>query len=625
MREQLLIGLALILLLGIGAQWAAWRYKLPSILLLLVLGFAAGPITGIISPESLQGDWVFAVVAVSVGIILFEGGLSLRIAELREVGSAVRNLITVGALVTWVLSTVAAYYVAGFSLSISVIIGSILIVTGPTVVIPLLRHVRPTGRVGAVAKWEGITIDPVGAIVAVLVLEFVLLLHEPVNGGQAAGNLSAAIFHAVEGLMLSIMIGVAVGIVGAVLLVLLLRQRLVPDYLQSAIALMVVVGVFVLADSLQHESGLLATTLMGMALANQRYVTVRRIVEFKEDLRVLLLGSLFIILSARLEISALRSFADGGNLLFLGALMLVVRPIAVVCSTLTTKLNWSERAFLMWLAPRGVVAAAVASLFSFRLQELFPLQAEALVPLIFFVIVGTVAIYGLTLAPVARWLGVAQPNPQGVLMVGAHSWAQELAQAVQAEGFRVLLVDSNPGNVRRAQLRGLAAQQANVLTEGVMEQFDLAGIGRLLALTPNDEVNSLAALNFTEMFDSAEVYQLASRYHVGAEEGELPRHLRGRPLFGSETSFPELMERFVRGAIVASVKAESNVSYDDLRREYGEDVLPAFIVRTAGQLVVVSDERSITALPGDTIIAIVERGEHPESVSAAEEQQEAIV
>ncbi|HET6568205.1 MAG TPA: cation:proton antiporter [Rhodothermales bacterium] len=602
MTESILVGLAIVLVLGTGAQWLAWRYKLPSILLLLILGFLAGPITGILDPATLQGEWVFAFVTMAVGIILFESGMSLRLADLREVGSAVRNLITIGVLVTLVLVTLSALYLLGYPFSMAIIVGSILVVTGPTVIIPLLRHVRPSNRVGRVAQWEGIIIDPIGALLAVLVLDSVLLLHET-SGGVHAGTLSSAGLHALQGILLSVGTGLGVGVIGAVFLVSLLRWRLVPDFLQSAIALMTVIGVLALADSLHGEAGLFATTLMGIMIANQKYVAVRRIVEFKEDLRVLLLGSLFIILSARLNLSALQSFAHPANLLFLAVLMVVVRPVSVWLSTIGTGMNWREKTFLSWLAPRGVVAAAVASLFSFRLQEIYPREAAELVPLIFLVIVGTVAVYGFTLAPAARWLRVAQPNPQGILFVGAHPWAQKLAAVVQEHGFRVLMIDSNPANVAQARELEVPARYGNILAEGMMEELNLAGIGRLLALTPNDEVNSLACLSFTELFDSAEVYQLALRQHGGSTE-DLPQHLRGRLLFGADVTFPALTDRFNEGAVVTAIQPEEATSYDDLRREFGDDVLPAFILRGTSQLQVVSEAFNFTVHPGDTVIAV---------------------
>ena len=598
--HAILVGIALVIVLGVSAQWLAWRFRLPSILLLLVFGFVAGPVVGLLEPQALQGNWVFAFVSVSIGIILFEAGLSLRLDELREVGAAVRNLITVGVAVTWALAGAGAYYITGFNLEVSILIGAILTVTGPTVVIPLLRHVRPTGRVGTIAKWEGITIDPIGAILAVLVLETLLFME-----GEAAAPVGSAALHAAEGLLTVIVVGVGVSVAGAALLVLLLRRRLVPDYLKNAVALMTVVGVFVLSDTLQAESGLLTTTIMGVIMANQPYVSVRGLAEFKEDLQVLLLAALFIVLSARMEMSAL-AYMDGAALVLLAAIIVVVRPLAVWVSSLGTPLKWREKVFLAWLAPRGVVATAVASLFAFRLQEVYPAEADRLAPVVFLMIVGTVAVYGLTLAPVARWLGLAQPNPQGVLVVGAHEWARHIAKALDEQGIRVLLIDSNARNIHSARQEGLLAERANALSEQIIDDLDLSGIGRLVALTPNDETNALAALHFAEVFESAEVYQIPSQ--PDAEQGrvgDLPRHLHGRSLFGKGVTYSVLAERFADGDEIRSFKLTKEHPYERLQDYYGGALLPLFLVREPGQVFVFTEDHELTPRPGDTLLALV--------------------
>lgn len=604
MTEEILIGIVSVIVLGIGAQWLAWRIRVPSILLLLVFGFVAGPVTGLLPPESLKGDWLFAFVSLSIGIILFEGGLSLRISELREVGKAVLNLITIGVLVTWALAGLAAYYIAGFNLGLSIQIGAILTVTGPTVVIPLLRHVRPTGRVGAIAKWEGITIDPVGAILAVLVLETILVLNQTATAvGEVAGFAEAAM-HAIEALLLTIFISVGISVIGAAFLILILYRRLVPEYLQSSVALMVVVSTFALSNVLQEESGLLEVTLMGIIMANQKYVPVRRITEFKEDLQVLLIACLFILLSARLDLSVLDYF-DQSAFIFLGVLILVIRPIAVFLSSLRTGLSWKEQAFLSWLAPRGIVAAAVASLFAFRLEAIYGSAVNSVVPIVFLVIVGTVAVYGLTISPLARYLGLADPNPQGVLFLGAYQWAQRVAMALQEQGFTVLMIDSNTKNIEMAKENELEAETADALSEAVIDELNLSGIGRFLALTANDEVNALAALHFTEVFENNEVYQLAARPESQRErEGELPEHLRGRALFGESTTHASLTKRFQDGGEVRTFEVTEEMPYEALKARYDGDLVLLFIVR-AGNLLVHAEEDMITPQVGDTVIVML--------------------
>ena len=614
MPESVLLDITVVVVLGIGAQWAAWRFRLPSILLLLLVGFLAGPVLGLLDPQSLQGDWLFAFVSLSIGIILFEGGLNLRLSELREVGTTVLTLTTLGALITWGLGAVGVHYILEYNVALSVLIGAILVVTGPTVVIPLLRHVQPKGRVGTIAKWEGITIDPVGAILAVLVLETLLLLNDP----DAGAGVNAAIEHVAVGLGLEIFVALGVSVAATMLLVFVLRRRLVPDFLRSAVTLMVVVAAFVISNVLQHESGLLATTIMGIALANQPFVSVQRIIEFKENLQVLLIGSLFVLLSARLELSALQ-YIDLQVLVFLGLLVLVVRPIAVFISAIGSGLDWEEKAFLSWMAPRGVVAAAVASLFAFQLRPVYPEAVDGMVPVVFAVIVGTVTIYGLTAAPLAQWFGLADPAPNGILFVGAAPWIRSVAKSVQEFGITVSLIDNNPQHVRHAREEGLHAQQANVLSEAVLDEIDLYGIGRLLITIPNDEVASLAALHFSDVFDSTAIYQLgASSESRHGGEGVMPKHLRGRPLFGENTSYQSLRAQVEHGGEIMVLRLAEDFADDeqqeyytaeDLSTQYEErTVSPLFILSEGGDLEVVSEMDQLRMRPTDRMIALVGTG-----------------
>lgn len=613
--ESVLFDITTVVFLGIGAQWLAWRFQLPSILLLLVVGFLAGPVFEILDPAALQGDWLFAFVSLSIGIILFEGGLSLRVSELRAVGSAVFRLITIGVLLTWGFAAAAAHFILGFNTSLAVLIGAILTVTGPTVIIPLLRHVRPKGRVSTLAKWEGITIDPVGAILAVLTLETILLLNDPQESGAGA---TAAIEHVAVGIGLEIFVALGVSVAATMLLVFLFRRRMVPDFLRNPITLMVVVVAFVLSNVLQHEAGLLTTTLMGIALANQPYVSVQRIVEFKENLQVLLIGSLFVLLSARLELSALNHI-DLQVLVFLGILVIVVRPLAVLLSSAGTHLEWEEKTFLSWMAPRGIVAAAVASLFAYQLRPVYPEAIDGMVPIVFAVIVGTVAIYGLTAAPLAQWLGLAEPNPNGLLFVGADAWVRTIARRLHELGFPVTLLDNNATHVEHAREEGLHAQHANALSESILDEVDLSGIGTLLITIPNDEVASLTALHFSDVFDSTDIYQLAA----GPEsreggDGVMPKHLRGRPLFGKATNFQSLQTLVERGDTVKVLKLADDFSeaeqqeyytYEDLSTQYDDyTIIPLFVLTDAGDLTVVSEMSQFRLRPDDRLVALVGAG-----------------
>lgn len=589
---MLLLSIAAIITLGIAAEWIAWRVGLPSILVLLVFGIVVGPLTGLLNPDTIFGDLLFPIVSVSVAIILFEGGASLRIRELRQVGRVVANLVSVGAMVTWAMATAAAHYLLGLGLELSLLLGAILVVTGPTVIVPLLRQMRPSLHVGNTLKWEGILIDPIGAILAVLVFE--VLLEGGLEVAWTVGSL---------GLLKTVVIGVVLAGVGAGLMIWVLDRRWVPEFLQSPLSLTLVVAAFAASNSLQAESGLLTVTLMGMVMANQKSVNVRHIVEFKENLRVLLISSLFIILAARLELADLRAVGLR-EIGFVAVLILVVRPVAVGLATLGSDFNWRERLAIGWVAPRGIVAAAVSSLFALELaQHGFP-GAGQLASVTFLVIISTVVVYGFTAAPLARRLGVAQPEPQGVLFVGAHPWAREIALELQEIGFQVRLADSNRRNIAQARLAGLPTYFGSTLTEGALDRIDLNGIGNLLALTSNDEVNSLSGLNFSEVLGADSVFQLPpDDLQTAAEETLVRRHLRGRFLFRPDAGYWQLTARFDAGADIKTTKLSETFGYSDFLEQH-PDAVPLFVVGDGG-LTVVTVRGAPAPQPGQTIVAIV--------------------
>ena len=400
--------LGAICVLGIGAQWLAWRVRIPAILLLLSFGIVAGQAaTGVLDPDKLFGDLLLPGVSLAVAVILFEGGLSLQFRELRALGGVIIALLTIGSLTAGVLTALAARWSLGMAWETAILLGAILIVTGPTVIGPLLRHLRLSGNVAAILRWEGIVIDPIGASLAVLVFEAIL----------ASSRLKALEAVLIE-LAVILVCGGLTGLVAGALLVLSLARRWVPDHLETAVTLMFVIGAFTVSNLIQDESGLLTVTIMGVALANQRWVSVQHLLHFKEQLSVLLISVLFIVLSSRLGCEHFKDL-NLGSVIFVLALFLVVRPASVFLSTLGSRLNWRERLFLAWMAPRGIVAASVASVFALELASVDRSPARGLVPITFLVIVSTVAVYGLTAGWLAIRLGLIHPNPQGVLLVGA--------------------------------------------------------------------------------------------------------------------------------------------------------------------------------------------------------------
>jgi NhaP-type Na+/H+ or K+/H+ antiporter/Trk K+ transport system NAD-binding subunit len=590
-----LASLSGIVVLGTAAQWVAARLRIPSILLLLTFGLVAGPVTGWLQLDQLFKDLLLPFVSLSVAVILFEGGLSLRFRELRGVSWVFIQLTTIGVLVTWAISAAAARLLLGFDWGLAALLGAILVVTGPTVIGPLLRHLRLSGPAAAILKWEGIVIDPVGAVLAVLVFT-----------ALKAGGFHEATTQVAIDLGRTALVGVGLGAIAGAALLWPLRRFWIPDTLQNPVTLAAVFGTFTLANLIQPESGLLVVTVMGIAVANQRSVTVKHLMEFKESLSVLLISSLFIILAARLRREDLLGL-DGWDLAFVGVLVLAARPAAVLASTLGSAVGWRDRVLLAWMAPRGIVAAAVASVFALELSHAgYPL-AERLPALVFLVIVCTVLLYGLTAAPLARRLGLARPDPQGVLFLGAHGWVRALALALQEQGCPVLLIDTNWTNISAARLAGLPTYFGSILAERTREEVELGEMGRLLALTGNDEVNSLACLRYIEVFGRGEVYQLPFDAPAEGRREAVPLEQRGRLLFGPEITFSNLTDRFWEDPVAKATLLTEEFDFEAFKEMHGESVLPVLLIREGGKVVPFTVEEPPTPKPGQTVISLAPR------------------
>ena len=526
------IGPTLALIVGAGmiAQWIAWRTQLPSIIALLIAGLTLGPVTGILEPDELLGSTLFPLVSLSVALILFEGGLDLPPRELRNTGTVVRRLITVGAIVTGVVGWYSAREIFGISNEVAIVLAAVLVVTGPTVVGPLLRFVRPAGTTGPILRAEGVLIDPIGATAALVAFELVL-----------ADETDEAVLSLLGIVGLTLVAGIGLGLGTAFLLDTALRRFLIPDQLAVPMTFAFVVASYVASNEIQEESGLLAVTVVGIYLARRDTSTIRQVLEFNESLRTLLISVLFILLAARIEADALRDVALPA-LAFLAVLVFVARPLAVFVSTIRT------------VAPRGIVAAAVSAIFALRLEEENVADADKIVPIVFLIIIGTIVVYGFVAGPAARLLGLAEAQAHGVLIVGSHATARGLAVQLKNRSVKTILIDTDPYNVTRAIALGLSARRLSALAEDAVESLDLRGIGRLLALTSNDEVNALATGRFARVFGRREVFQLAPGKRRSGQSA-VPDEYLGRIVGVDGLTYATLDERSRQGWKVVGAAA----------------------------------------------------------------------
>lgn len=587
----------MILGLGVFAQVVAVKVKTPAILLLLLIGILVGPVLRAIMPDAalairpdeLLGDLLTPIVGLSVGMILYEGGLTLRFRELRTGAKVITMLVSVGAAVTWVLASLAAVFILKLPWGLALVFGAILTVSGPTVVTPLVRHMRPKGATGSILRWEGIVIDPIGALLAVLVFEAVVA-----GGAQSAAS---DVFY---GVINTIIWGGGLGLLAGWLMALFIKNYLVPDYLQNAVSFGMVVVTFAVCDSIQKEAGLLATTVMGVYLANQKSADIEHILEFKENLRVLLISSLFVVLAARLELGDLQDLGLSA-VFFVLLLILVIRPIAVFFSTIKSRLNWREKVLLSSVAPRGIVAAAIAPVLAYELSDRYPGEADRLAPLMFAVIIGTVMVYGLFSPIVARMLKLADTNPQGILILGGQPWARAIGKKLKSLGVHVMIVDTNYSNTAAAWMDGVPAYHGSVLNDQALDEIELAGIGRFIALTPNDQVNTLAAQKMIRHFERASVYRLPGRQ---AEEQEEHPEAEGRLLSGPEASYRALTALFGKSGGVLVTDLTPEYTIEDFRKERGENAIPLFVLSETGKLTVVSPKQAIPPQPGQRLISI---------------------
>lgn len=594
MEQHTLSVLASIGVASLICQWIAWRMRQPSILFLLTAGILMGPVFNWVQPDILLGDTLFPIVSLSVAVILFEGSLTLEFREIKGHGAMVRNLLSVGSAVTWLVGTLACRFAAGLSWEMSFLFGAIITVTGPTVIMPLLRAVRPNAKLTNILKWEGIVIDPIGALLAVLVFEFVL------SGQQET------LTHSLVTFSKTLVLGLSLGALSGYLLGLALRQHWLPQFLQNAGTLTYMLGIYALSNHLAHESGLLTVTVMGIWLANMKGVPVDDILEFKESLSVLLISALFILLAARIEPEAMTQLGwkPVGVIL---VLILVARPLGVWLSAYKTQLNLNEKLFLSWIAPRGIVAAAVSALFAYRLEANGHEDAALIVPLVFMVIISTVVIQSLTAAPLAKLLGVEEPVSNGFLFIGANTVTRAIAKALMSRNIPVILTDTNWENIRHTRMENIPVYFGNPVSEHAENHINFTGIGNMMAMSPYKQLNTLATFHFLDLFGSGHVFGLSEGDQEQRASHQHSRKFRDtRILFGEGVTFGKLASLISKGAQIRITSLTAEFSFEQYKKQHGSRLLMLFGISPQGNIQPVTGDKALKAGMGWEIISLIQ-------------------
>ena len=583
-----LLMLGIIGLLGFLCQLLAWRIKLPAILFLLLTGILLGPVAGLLKPDALfGGDFLFSFISLCVAIILFEGSLTLKLSELKDIGSAVRNLVSYGALLNASITTVAVHYFTSLSWSLSALFGAIMVVTGPTVIMPMLQSVRPNRMIARTLRWESIIIDPLGALFAVLVFEWIVaqqqgteLLHVAIVFGETV--LTGALF--------GILMGYCFG--------LLLRHHIIPEFLHNFAAIAFVAGTFSVSNTIMHESGLLAVTLMGIWLTNMRGVHTRDILSFKESLTLMFVSVLFIILSARINVDSLLELGWGAVAVLL-VMQLLARPAKVFACTPGSNFSFKERLFLAWVGPRGIVAAAVTAVFAIKLEALSMDNADLLVPLAFSVIIGTVLIQGVTARPLAKWLKVNAPATQGTLIIGANPVAIAIAKALKSAGIETIVCDTRWQDISAARMEGLETYYGNPISDHADRHLDISGFGCMLGLSYYHSANTTAALRFREDFGVRNIFTLAAADETDAhDKHRVSEFYRGHILFSNDVTYQKLYRIVLQDDQVKNTALSDTYRYEQWLVDNSELAIPLFALDTSNRLHWFTSEKEFTPQPG---------------------------
>ncbi|PWV99215.1 sodium/proton antiporter (CPA1 family) [Hoeflea marina] len=572
--HDIAIKIALIGAAGIAAQWLAWRLQLPAIVLLLIAGFIAGPATGFITPAADFGEIYRPLVSLAVAIILFEGGLSLNFREIRETSKAVRRIIILAGPMVWAMTAVSAHVIGGLSWPTAIVLGAVLVVTGPTVIIPLLRQAQLNSRPASILRWEAIVNDPIGALFAVLSFEVILVVF----GRHQVDNLLALV-------TIGMVIAVGGGLAAAKAIEWAFARGHVPEYLKAPVLFASVLGAYALTNLALEEAGLLTVTIMGVALANTRITSLTDMRRFKETITTLLVSGVFIILTASLTPADIVSL-DWRAALFVASLLVVIRPVAIMIATIGAGLTMQERLLTAWIAPRGVVAVAVSGLFGTLLLDAGVEDAGRMTAFAFAVVVTTIVLHGFTLGPLAAFLKLKQDSKPGILIVGGSRWSTTLARKLKEIEVPVMLADPNWNHLTEARLASIPVYFGEVLSEQAHHAIDPKRFANLIAASDNEAYNALVCTDFGPELGRSNVFQIGRSEDTGRQSINFT--LGGRPLALPGAGFHELRERLLSGWTFQITRLTDEFNWDTYQQTRADNAMIMFWIKPSGAIIFAS-------------------------------------
>ncbi|WP_233201372.1 sodium:proton antiporter [Sporosarcina sp. P13] len=589
MFNSLVMDLMLVVLIGVGSQWVAWRTRMPAIVVMAIAGLLVGPIFGLINPQQSMGDLFGPIITFAVAIILFEGSLNLDFKEIKGFGRPVARIVTIGAFIAWIAGSLAAHYIAGLSWEVAFIIGGLFIVTGPTVILPLLRQARLKPRPAAILKWEGIVVDPFGALLAVFAFEVIKFINDEVTVKTMTLFVGASLFSVLLGWGASRILGNA------------FEKGKIPEYLKAPILFGVVLFVFVLSDEIMHETGLLAVTAMGMTMANMRLTTLQDIRHFKENISVLLISGIFVMLTASLDRHILIEILNPKIIMYVLAMLFIVRPLSIWISTIGTDLTVKEKTLIGWIAPRGIVALTVSGYFATILLETGYKDAELLTALTFALVFSTVVVHGFSIGWLAKKLNLTTPEESGVVLIGSSRFVAEFAKSITEAGHKVLIIDDSWGGLSNARKLGIPSYMGDILSEHTGYHLDLTPYRYIVAMTKMDTYNSHVCADFTPDLGRDLLFQTSP--HKRGKDHQI-NLTTGQILFTPNLSINELEERINSGYVFRKTLLTKQYSYTQYLRERDDQSVLLYILRENGDMEFYTAEKELQAQTGDTIVAL---------------------